>query len=568
MPGRSDSKFRGGAMSLRRFSRDEGGAMILFGLMLLVVMFMVGGLAVDLMRYENQRVEVQQTADRATLAAASMRQDLDPRSVVEDYFAKAGHSENLVDVDVDSMLNYRNVRADIQVTTQPYFIQMLGINQLQSTSTGAAEERITNVEIVLVLDVSGSMQVAPTRIVNLRDAAEEFVEKLLEDDEDNRVSISIVPYNGQVNLGPTLMARYNVSHSNGLSGNHCLDLPHAAYGPGPVSRTTAYPMTAYADTFSSAFSGSTPPNSWSSSNRVPNENNMWCSRDSRNYVRVHSNNKDALTTQIRNLQAVGATSIDLGLKWGLTMLDPASRPLVNDLIAANAVPAHFSGRPFDFDDPEVLKVIVLMTDGEHFDHEMLNPAYKSGTSPIYRNSSDGNFSIHHSSGAPSGTPFYVPHRSEWLAHPWGGSLVETCTGSGRNRVCTTSVSNGTAAQQSWQQVWAQLRVKWVAWQLYARPLGGSNNTNRTNVYNTWVNNFRTQVPSSDMDARLQALCNDAKSPQKDIVIFGIAFEAPAHGVNTIRNCASARRFYDVEGLEINTAFRQIRSQITSLRLTQ
>jgi hypothetical protein len=69
-----------------------------------------------------------------------------------------------------------------------------------------------------------------------------------------------------------------------------------------------------------------------------------------------------------------------------------------------------------------------------------------------------------------------------------------------------------------------------------------------------------------MDARLNNLCSLAKA--QGVVIFGIAFEAPAGGVDAIRNCASPNRFYDVQGLQIQTAFRQIRSQISSLRLTQ
>jgi hypothetical protein len=139
----------------------------------------------------------------------------------------------------------------------------------------------------------------------------------------------------------------------------------------------------------------------------------------------------------------------------------------------------------------------------------------------------------------------VPHRGEWQSTPWGGNA---------------------ATRLDWNQVWAELRVKWVAWQLYARPLGGSSSSSRNNHYNTWVSNFRAQTATSTMDARLQTTCAAAKA--NNVRIFGIAFEAPSNGRTQIRNCASPGLFYDVDGLEITTAFRQIRSQISQLRLTQ
>lgn len=101
--------------------------------------------------------------------------------------------------------------------------------------------------------------------------------------------------------------------------------------------------------------------------------------------------------------------------------------------------------------------------------------------------------------------------------------------------------------------------------MYRRALGGS--------LTSWIDHLRVREGilgspniATAMDARLNTLCGHLKD--RNVVIFGIAFEAPAHGANVIRNCASPDRFYDVEGLDITTAFRAIRSQITKLRLTQ
>ncbi|SIS56186.1 Flp pilus assembly protein TadG [Gemmobacter megaterium] len=531
-----------------RFRRDEDGSMLFFSMVVLLIMLFVGGMAIDMMRYEAERSRTQATADAAVLAAAAMRQTRPPAQVVQDWFDKADLSDSLTGVIVDNGLNFRTVRAQTRTVTRPYFMQMLGVDELRSNAASTAEERRTNVEIVLVLDISGSMQ--GTKLTRLKDAAVEFVTNILEEDTENRVSISIVPYNGQVNVGPDLRDRFNVLGTHNRS--YCIDLPHSSYQQLALPTSTPMYQHAFADTYNT----SNTSTSWSTSNMTPGTTNVWCPVNSTNRVRVHSNNLTLLTSQIRNLEAVGATSIDAGLRWGVTLIDPGSRPLITSLANGGIVPNTFRNRPFDYDDEEVLKVIVLMTDGEHWPNEFVNDDFKSGDSPIYRHS-DGYYSIHHP-GRSGSNKYWVPHRSEWRAVPWSGSTW--CS-------AWSCVATATRNPLPWQTVWVNLRVQWVANQLYRRALGGS--------VNSWVEHLRTREGTvigagphevSRMDTRINTLCTLVK--QQNVAIFGIAFEAPTNGQNLIRNCASPGRFYDVNGLDISTAFRAIRAQISALRLTQ
>ena len=167
---------RGWARSaLKRFRHEESGALIVLGLFLLMGMLMLGGMALDLMRHEERRVQMQQTLDRSVLAAASLSQRLAPEDVVRDYFDKAGLTEYLRSVSVDEGLNFRTVTADARADTQPFFMHMLSneiANNGFDASAGAqATQRISNVEISMVLDVSGSMQDDPARISSLKTAA-------------------------------------------------------------------------------------------------------------------------------------------------------------------------------------------------------------------------------------------------------------------------------------------------------------------------------------------------------------------------------------------------------------
>jgi hypothetical protein len=520
-------------LALCRFTRDESGTLIIFGLFIFVLMLFAGGMSVDLMRHEARRTLVQNTADRAVLAAAAMRQELEPEDVVADYFEKAGVPEGLTGITVDSGLNFRNVRADTSSEISPFFMQMLGVDSIEAISAGAAEERITNVEIALVLDVSGSMG-SNSKIQNLRAAADEFIETILRDDQEDRVSIAVVPYNAQVNLGPDIFDKFNITHEHGVVNSWCVDMPSTVYNSFTLARTLAMPQHGHVDIMSTSSSS----NSYQTP-QSPSESNRHCKTTTANHAVPPTNDETVLRNKVTGLTAQGNTSIDAGFRWGLTLLDPASRSVIADLAADGAVPAHFANRPLDFDPNEVLKVVVLMTDGEHVASQWLNTDYRTGLSPIYRSTNNNRYSIFHSSASGS-NKYWVPHLSTWQSVPF---------------------SDGGRTQLTWPQVWSNVRMTWVARQLYARAFGNS-----STQYNNAMNAFRSSGNAGSMNTRLNTLCTNAKG--QGVVIFGIAFEAPSVGVTTIRNCASPGLFYDVNGLEIATAFRHIRSQISKLRLTQ
>ena len=110
---------------LARFGKDESGVMTMFGIMMLMMMLLVGGIGVDLMRNEMERTRLQSTVDRAVLAAADLDQTRDPELVVADYFDKAGMSSYLSNVTVDEGLNYRIVMANARTVTPTQFMRLM-----------------------------------------------------------------------------------------------------------------------------------------------------------------------------------------------------------------------------------------------------------------------------------------------------------------------------------------------------------------------------------------------------------------------------------------------------------
>ncbi len=567
---------------LRLFGRNEDGTLVIFAMMLVLLMVMMGGIAVDVMRYETTRTSLQNTLDRSTLAAAALTQGLDPTAVVNDYFLRAGLSSELKSVTVTEGLNFRNVSATALADTKPLFLHMMGINQLDAGGRSTAEQRINNVEIMMVLDVSGSMA-SNSKIQNLQTAAKQFVATVLAKDNEHLISIGIVPFNGQVNLGTTLLSKYNATLPNAATAAaptltatnvNCVDLPASAYDDSTMSSALALPMTANADTYSGTNQTTAYVAYSDTSYSVPNAANAWCPPKPGNIVRVPQQDVATLQGYINGLSAVGATSINAGMKWGLTLLDPSSRPMFSTLIGANVIPATMAGRPFEYQDNEAMKVIVLMTDGENFPEERVNAYYKGAISPIYRGTSDNNYSIFHVSKVDNTSaatiaaskPYYVPHLGAWHVRPWNGTVP---------LVTDTYIPSATitgATIQTWPQIWANMRLSYVAWQFYARPLGGNNSTLRTQTYSDTISLFRTKTDVSTantpvMDGQMNAICTMAKN--NNVIVYGIAFEAPTGGQTAIRNCStSPAHYFNAQGLQISTAFTAIANNISQLRLTQ
>lgn len=560
--------FQSGVTALRRricgFRNDEGGALIVFALILFTLMVMMGGLALDLMRGETTRVNLVQTADRAALAAAALNNRLDPEAVARDYMLKAGLADQVTSITVTNDLNYRSVQIQGVADTHPLFLHMLGIDRYDVHANTKAEQGMDNIEIMLVLDVSGSM-LNNNKLVNLKIAANQFISTILANDVEHKISIGIVPFNGQVNLGNELKTHFNLTDINGQAGVNCVDLPAAAYDALAIPQDMPLSMTSNADTYSGT------------GTITPREANKWCpgataytgdpAGTGGNIVRLPQQDIATLQGYINGLSAVGATSINAGMKWGETLLDPSVRNIYADAIGSGRMPATMAGRPQAYDAQGVMKFIVLMTDGENFPEERVNAGYKTGPSPLFQSNSDGRWSIFHASrvDATNATtlcnsrPYYVPTQAtKWQSRPWNGTTPSASACYDPN----AAVSGAT--RRSWQEVWASMGMQYVAQTYYASALGGS--------YATYLNMFRSKTDTSTantpvMDGQVASACTQAKDA--GIVVFGIAFEAPPNGQATIRNCASSdAHYFDASGMEIATAFAAIATNITQLKLTQ
>ena len=524
---RLSDRLKGHRLAQNPFARSEDGSLLILSLVLFVLMCMMGGLAVDVMRFEQRRTQMQQTLDRSVLAAASMTQGLNPVDVVNDYFAKAGLSDKLDWVDVQSGLNFRTVTAGASSQISTYFMRLIDITALNAKTDSAAEQRISNVEVSLVLDISGAM--SGSRINNLRPAAREFITSVLGTAEPGRVSVSIIPYNAQVNIGRPMMSAFNVSPTQNASS--CIELPDSVFSTNELSRTTQFKHNAHFDPYYYT-SGS---------------NNMLynCPPESGNIVTPMTDNQAALHSAINNLVVGGNTSIDLGVKWGAYLLNRNSNAVINHLIGQGQVQAKFADRPLDPNTADVLKVLVVMTDGENTTEYKISDPYNTGDSNIYQHKTNGRISVYFNRSNTS-NDWWWPRTNSWSSVRDSGSTSSSANNdSNYNRL-------------TWPEVWNDYSVTYVAYHFYGLALNQS--------YNNWRNTFMDSL-YSNKDSRLQQICSAAKA--NNIIVYGIGFEAPSGGRDELRKCAtSTSHYFNASGLEISSAFRAIANNMSQLRLTQ
>ena len=533
---------------------------------------------------------------------------------------KQGLDKYLTSVNVVSTANGKQVQATARAEVPFYFANFIGIDALPAIASSKARQDITDLEIILVLDVSGSMDwddgTGKKKITGLKKAAKEFIDQMLpNEDAKEHISIGIVPYNAQVNIGPDLVAKYNVpdkaligSNPHGRTDIHCLELPASQFSSVAVSRSAALKRMPYADTESrTSFSQWSSLTDLSAGLTVPSS--FFCGPNTkaeldagltptRTQVVLPTNDVTLLKSKIDGLYPSGNTSIVLGMKWGATLIDESARDMFSDFVSADKIPAVFDGRPFDYSKSDSMKIIVLMTDGNHVDHRLATDAngvnYKTGASPVWR-AADGRYSVRFTSAdypttsnaggtavAASGTVrYWTPHlstslsngtnfRSAWLSAPYQ--------------------SGGTpAVQLTWQELWAQRPMSWVAWHLFARAKGGISSSARETEFNARMGHSGQSAKAlrstwntvSSMNSLMQQTCNQLKNPgpgNYPVKIFGIAFYGtnPSDteaGAAQIKACATTQTdpyYFAVKpgGTTIGQAFSAIGSTISNLRLTQ
>jgi Mg-chelatase subunit ChlD len=527
-------KFRR-ATKLKNAFLDQAGSMTFFVIIMFTTMIGVAGVAIDVARFEATRSEIQAHMDNATLAAASLRQSKDPQVIIDSYMAKAGLSGKytVVVTNPDSAVNSTNTlrRVETQgtITLDTMFMSLFGVDDLGLTVNSTAEESVPRIEVSLVLDISGSMG-SNSRLTNLIPAAQDFIDLLLEGnsvENPNRVSISLIPYNMQVNAGQELFTRVKTDYVHNHS--HCAEWDSASFSSLDFQED-GMEQSMVMGWYNSG-------DTWG----YGTVDQPYCRDDEFAQILPVSNDAAALKAQIGLLQARGNTSIDIGVKWGLALLDPSANPVISDMTTlyeyekdddgddvlddqgnpvydfANpsdrqAIDPGFDDRPTSYSDDETVKILVVMTDGQNTTEYRIKDGYRdTGNSGVYHRASDDSYRFSNSSGY---------------------------------------------TQLNWIEMWAAVPV--VPYAHY-----------KTGSYRNYTTYWDYSLGNTAKNTRLSDVCAAARQEvggRPKVTIYSIAYSATSDGESALRDCSGADNFHTATTSTIADAFSQIGGDIQKLRL--
>lgn len=329
----------------QQYSRDTAAATAIAFALIIPVVVGAAGMSVDMATAYLVHQRLSQALDAAALAAASSAtQQADVESVVNAFMEKNYPASEIGAVyDITVTLDGHDIQVSASANFDTYFMQILGIDTVEVSADTVVAREIMGLEVVMVLDVTGSMN-TNNNISALRTAAKNFVQILTDAAVyEDSVKIGLVPFSTAVNVGPYGLGKtpsggyYDtafVNNPNSYTFNQSKNQWNYWWG---CVLERAYPE----DTMDAD-----PSWRWNMYRYNSSSPNTNCNKA---YILPLTTSKATLDSRINALTASGNTLSNVGMAWGYRVISP--------------------GFPFqegvEFNDPETRKAVLLMTDGDN-----------------------------------------------------------------------------------------------------------------------------------------------------------------------------------------------------------
>lgn len=321
----------------KKFAGDASGAVAIMFALTIIPVFMMVGLAIDGARGYATKSRIGAVLNSAALATAKIMRDRDlsdeEAHATADRFVQLHMNRDLaanittddVQITVDRIAN--TVQLDLTAYVANHFGSIVSIPRFEVSQNAKASFAVKEVELGVMLDVSGSMSEFG-KISDLRAAVGSLLDILLPDAGSRfPARVGIAPFATSVNAG----AYAQLVKSGNLNGA-C------------VSERTG----------SSAFTDAPPV--------TGNKLGDLAAACPANTIVPITDRKSTLTAAVNALNPDGATAGHLGAAWAWYLVSPSW----SSIWPTASVP-----KPYN--DPKVLKAVILMTDG------MFNQEYEAGT---------------------------------------------------------------------------------------------------------------------------------------------------------------------------------------------
>jgi len=375
------------AMFGRLVGDERGVSLIYFGAVFLPLIAAVG-LAIDASRAYIVRAQLQKSIDAAGLAAGRVAYTDhaldDARAYFDANFPNAFMSATITSFDINFDDSKENVVVSVSAEMPTTFMQVFGQDSMDVRSSTTIHRDNQGMELALVLDITGSM--AGSKIDGLRDAALDLVEILFGNDTENDyLWVSLVPYSATVNIGsgrtnwlkPGDPAVISPSDWSPSSWKGCVMARSAPYD----GNDTPAAVVSGGQDFESYFYAAGVDNDWDDGSDPPDERwqpgnnatgpNLGCGTP----IVSLTNNKQTLLDAIDDLApwSRGGTTGNLGLSWGWRTISPKWTGLWGGHTPANY--------PLPYDEPQMEKVVIVLTDGQNQFYDWKGHSPNSGKGP-------------------------------------------------------------------------------------------------------------------------------------------------------------------------------------------
>ncbi|RMF07727.1 MAG: pilus assembly protein [Alphaproteobacteria bacterium] len=380
-----------------RLAGDERGASLVYFGAVFLPLFAVTGLAVDASRAYIVRAQLQKSIDAAGLAAGRVAYTDhavdDARAYFDANFPDGFMGATVTAFNVEFDDSKENVDVTVSATMPTTFMQVFGKDTMSVSSATTIHRDNQGMELALVLDVTGSM-FSGNHIAGLRDATRELIEILFGDETENDyLWVSMVPYTATVNIGG--------HRTNWLvAGDPAVSSPSnwapsvwkgcVMARPTPVDADdTPPPVVAGGIGFESYFYAAGTDNAWDNGSNPPDE--TWQSRNNARGPNLGcgpeivslTNQKQTLLDAVDDLNpwSRGGTTGNLGLSWGWRTISPRWRGLWG-----GHTPSIY---PLAYDEPQMQKVVIVLTDGQNQFYDWPGKYTWNGETPPNGNGPDG-----------------------------------------------------------------------------------------------------------------------------------------------------------------------------------
>jgi len=326
----------------RNFVRDLRGAVALIFAVVAFVLIGSAGMAVDFSRKSNASQATQKALDVAVLAVARRLSETDlsdheAKDLAQTYFDENIRNSGIQGASFDELnltidRDAPSVQIDVAGTVETTISRVFQVDSMALNETATARFNNDEFEIALMWDMSGSMSAESKRLA-AKASVNSFLDVLMPehvDPADLKVRVGLAPYSDSVNAGP-----YATLVTNSVSTNDCV-----SERVGPDTYTDAAPGGVHTfGTVDDEEIGST------GIFRAP------CPDIE---VLPLTNQRQRIIDHFAGLNPYGETGGHLGTAWAYYLISPNW---------SSFWPAE--SRPAAYNDSNVQKVAVLMTDGAY-----------------------------------------------------------------------------------------------------------------------------------------------------------------------------------------------------------